>query len=50
MKKGNFIFNLERNLLLVSYNLWCILWYFYGVEERIESFVEGIKDFDIVLI
>lgn len=50
MKKGNPTFNLERNLLLVSYNLWCTLWHSHGVEERIESLVEGIKDFDIALI
>lgn len=45
--------NIERNLRLVSYNLWCshelphTLW---NIKERIEALAEGIKDFDIALI
>ena len=42
--------NLKENLRLVSYNLWCQLINSHGVNERIESLAEGIKDFDIALI
>ena len=45
--------NMEKNLQLVSYNLWCD-WLkphtVLGLSERIESLAEGIKDFDIALI
>ena len=47
------IFNIQRNIRLVSYNIRCE--YFdprtiWNVNERIESLAEGVKDFDIVLL
>lgn len=50
---GEATFYLERNLRLVSYNLWCeylkphTVW---NINERIDGLAEGIKDFDIALI
>ena len=45
--------DVKKNLQLVSYNLWCDFFKpraVYDLSERIESLVEGIKDFDIALI
>ena len=45
--------DVKKSLQLVSYNLWCDFFKphaLYDVSERIESLVEGIKDFDIALI
>lgn len=45
--------NVEKNLHLVTYNLWCDLMKPHTVldiRERIESLAEGIKYFDIALI
>ena len=45
--------DVQKNLQLVSYNLWCDLLKPYSVldlSERIESLAEGLKDFDIALI
>ena len=50
IKEGNSTLNLARNLRLVSYNLWCQLINSHGVNERIDSLAEGIKDFDIALL
>ncbi|XP_068711564.1 sphingomyelinase C-like [Montipora foliosa] len=43
----------ERNLRIVSYNLWCFHFGFrsmWGLDKRIKALAEGLKDFDIALI
>jgi len=45
--------NVDRNIRLISYNLWCThyspnsLW---NINERIDGLAEGIKNFDIAMI
>ncbi|XP_068728070.1 sphingomyelinase C-like [Montipora capricornis] len=44
---------IERNLRIVSYNLWCFHFGFrsmWGLDKRIKALAEGLKDFDIAII
>lgn len=53
IKSKDRFFSEKKFLCFIFYNLWCDFLKFYvmwDVFERIEGFVEGIKDFDVVFI